>query len=106
MVNNLADNLRPGEDLGLYLEVFFDQLAQYTDYHFQMEEKMMRGRGFPGYDEHKAIHDRLRQQVSDFRQRFVKKEKALSEDLLAFLRDWLVNYILKRDMEMTEFVGK
>lgn len=73
-----------------------DQLIDYTSYHFKFEEDLMEKHGVTGVPTHKEQHAKLVNDVVEHQARF-KKGDALSSDLMAFLRDWLVNHIMKTD---------
>lgn len=101
MVNNLYSSLKAGDDMRLLVDVFLNQLVQYTDFHFSTEEKMMQESKYPDFAAHKAAHDALRRQVMDFQKKFVTEEASVSEELMAFLRDWLVGHIGLTDSKLS-----
>jgi hemerythrin-like metal-binding protein len=73
-----------------------DQLIEYTSYHFKFEEDLMEKHGVTGVPTHREQHAKLVNDVVEHQARF-RKGDALSTDLMAFLRDWLVNHIMKTD---------
>jgi hemerythrin len=75
----------------------FDELVQYTYVHFAVEECLFRITNYPDYDNHKALHDTLKQQVIETRDRFTRGEIGLDLKLMAFLRSWLEDHILGED---------
>ncbi|MEI7607179.1 MAG: hemerythrin domain-containing protein [Rhodospirillaceae bacterium] len=42
-----------------YSRAVLDALGDYARTHFKREEGMMRARGYPGYAEHKACHNKF-----------------------------------------------
>jgi len=91
---NISDEANPNL-LGTVLKT----LIEYTQYHFAREEKVMQACHYPVLAEHKQQHDRLTHKVITIsRQFFEKKENIFEQDLLDFLRDWLIHHILKEDM--------
>jgi hemerythrin-like metal-binding protein len=86
--------------LGSILKV----LADYTDYHFRREEALMEECGYPGFIPHKALHDRLTEQVKEVIRRFEAAPGSVrAQDVQKFLEDWLVDHILRHDMPYTRF---
>lgn len=57
---------------------------------------MMRAIGFEGLEEHKAAHEQLINKIFSIVQEFENGTLLVSDDLNQFLRDWLLEHILKR----------
>ena len=102
MVNNLYSSIGAGEDMRLLVDVFLNQLVQYTDFHFSTEEKLMEQSKYSDLSAHRAAHDSLRKQVTDFQKKFVKGEVDVSKELMTFLKDWLVGHIGKTDTKLAQ----
>lgn len=100
MVNQLYDHLNEDSSMRLYIEVFLERLVSYVDYHFACEERAMQESHFPDYDGHLKIHNALRAQVMEFKQKFVNNEADVSESLMEFLKDWLLNHIGGMDQKL------
>jgi len=79
-----------------------EELVQYTFVHFAVEESLFRITDFPGYEGHKALHERLKQEVLQLKQRFLRGEIELDLNLMAFLRSWLENHIMGEDKGYVE----
>jgi len=81
----------------------FDEVVEYTKYHFAAEERLMRDTDFPGYLLHKAIHDNMKSRLVELRDRFERGGRpAISVAVFQFLRDWLVSHIEVDDQEIAE----
>jgi methyl-accepting chemotaxis protein/hemerythrin len=96
MVNDLHDAMqqkRTKEAVGEILR----GLADYTVNHFADEEKVFAQTGYPDEANHKIIHKKLVDQVVGFIGKFQSGEAVLSQDLLSFLQDWLINHIKGED---------
>jgi methyl-accepting chemotaxis protein/hemerythrin len=96
MVNDLHDAMqqkRTKEAVGQILR----GLADYTVTHFADEEKSFAQTGYPDEANHKIIHKKLVDQVVEFIGKFQSGEAVLSQDLLNFLQDWLINHIKGED---------
>lgn len=101
MINELATAAhgRAGADT---LPRTLEGVVSYTKTHFAAEEAEMRRHGYPAFAAHKAEHEALVQQVSEFVDLVSGGTRPVVEMLL-FLKDWLINHILGTDKHYTEF---
>jgi methyl-accepting chemotaxis protein len=80
-------------------------LATYCVEHFAGEERLMQEQNYPGYPQHKKIHDafvhKVQETIVDFEQHRVSPATIM--DLLS---EWLMGHILKVDKEYSEFFRK
>ncbi|QWT45387.1 bacteriohemerythrin [Azospira inquinata] len=74
-----------------------DELVQYTAVHFAVEESLFRMTDYPGYEGHKAQHERLKREVMQIREDFAAGRIGLDLHLMAFLKRWLENHICRED---------
>jgi hemerythrin len=81
------------------------RLVQYTAAHFSYEERLMQLHGYPDYAAHKAQHDDLTRQVSQFYQEFQSGHIAISIHLLTFIQDWLEHHIGQSDLGYAPFLA-
>lgn len=81
-----------------------NELAEYTVYHFQTEEKYFDQYNYPETEEHKKIHAHLVEKVLEFKQKFESGEELLSHELMNFLKDWLTNHICFTDKKYAPFL--
>ncbi len=79
-------------------------LRDYTVTHFSMEEALMLRHNYPGASAHFAAHANLVLQVSDFIADFRGGRVAGLEDMLAFLRTWLMEHIQVTDRALGAFL--
>jgi hemerythrin-like metal-binding protein len=99
LVNELHDAMGQGhgkEILGKILA----ELINYTQEHFKREEEHMRKIGYPDYAIHKIEHDKLLKEVKELEEKFKAGNTMLSVKVSSFLRDWLVNHIMKSDKNL------
>jgi len=78
------------------IEAILDELLDYTQYHFQREEKIMEECEYPFLLKHQNVHAMLIKKV----QQFIKecKQGTLTSDaLFEFLGGWLAEHILGMD---------
>ena len=81
------------------------RLVQYTAAYFAHEERLMQLHGYPGYAAHKAQHDDMTRQVSQFYQEFQSGQIAISIRLLSFVEDWLHRHIGESDLGYVPFLA-
>ncbi len=74
-----------------------NELVDYTVNHFGFEEGLMNTHGYVNRDGHLEEHRKLIQSVTDFKRQFESGTASVSIELMGFIRDWLVNHILKVD---------
>jgi len=74
-------------------------LEDYAKEHFDEEEHILaKTKGLPS-KQHLDAHEQFRQYLYDLKFEYVSEDKAISEDLLAFLVNWLKNHILVIDKQ-------
>jgi hemerythrin len=83
-----------------------DKLVDYTKVHFAVEETLMRIFHYEGYEEHKAIHDKIVTRVLEFQGKFRAGDDKVGMELLMFLKDWLFDHINKVDKRYTNAFHK
>ena len=79
-------------------------LSEYTVTHFANEEKLMIESDYPGYEEHKAIHDTFIKDVVVFVTRFKKEgaSDAIYDTIHNFIIAWLKEHIIGKDKHMAD----
>ena len=102
LVNRLYDAMKDGEG-SVVLSDIFDELIQYTVFHFQAEEKLMLAHNYPKMNEHKAAHQDLTKQALELQEKFKSGDMFVTIEVLNFLRDWLSKHILGMDKEYSAF---
>ncbi len=102
-INRLYEALREkkGKDV---LSDTLSMLEQYTVDHFRHEEELMAEYHFPGLEEHQEIHRELIAAVQDLKARSTVGSEALAQELLKFLRTWLLEHIMKVDKQYGAFL--
>jgi len=70
-----------------------DELIDYTDYHFNVEERWMKETGYPGYLEHLEQHMSFAARALVIRQDLTRGWKNLPLEVLSFLGNWLIYHI-------------
>jgi diguanylate cyclase (GGDEF)-like protein/hemerythrin-like metal-binding protein/PAS domain S-box-containing protein len=89
------------------LNCIFDELIEYTLSHFQAEETIWYK--YLGNDvltiDHKKIHQKFIDKILQFKkEQEIRPFNQLSNEVLAFLVDWLVSHILNTDRKMAYII--
>lgn len=102
-VNELNDAMaqRKGKDV---LEKILGGLVDYTKTHFAREEQLFKTHGYPESMSHKAKHDELTKKVMAFQKDLHDGKAVMSVEIMAFLKDWLLNHIKVTDMKYGPFL--
>jgi hemerythrin-like metal-binding protein len=79
-------------------------LGQYAQVHFRAEERMMRHHGFSALGRQVHQHHRFEEKVKEFGDELHVNPLTAQIDMLAFLRDWLINHIRYEDSRLRELV--
>jgi methyl-accepting chemotaxis protein len=85
------------------IAVVLEELLKYTQFHFAHEAELMAKSGYPEERDHKAKHDSLIAKALDYRSQF-QAGALIGTELTTFLRDWLINHILKTDKKLAAFL--
>ena len=103
LVNEFLDAIRTGrsrEDL----EKVFNELAFYTQTHFNDEEELFKETAYPHTDEHIQEHKDLIAQVVKLKEEYISGKKFISLSVFQFLRKWLRDHILETDKKLAEYI--
>lgn len=92
--------LKPSEDQDKILDIF-QELYEYSNYHFKTEESLMEKYGHPNILQHKMAHQKFVKKLDEFFLNLKEKEiKDVSLALLKFLKQWFNSHVLKMDKEI------
>jgi hemerythrin-like metal-binding protein len=80
------------------------ELVDYTKYHFEREEGMMRAADYPNFQAHKLEHLEMIAQVKEFLAAYDKDRGATVDKMGDFLKTWLVNHIRGSDQKYTPYL--
>jgi len=79
-------------------------LADHTQSHLGREEELMVAHGYPQLEEHRAEHQVLARQVSEFGRRLQAGETTMTIELMHFLAGWLESHIRGSDRRLAEWL--
>jgi hemerythrin len=81
------------------------ELVEYTKYHFQHEEGLMKKEGYPGLTEQKNEHEKFLRTILELQEKLESgSDDNVSYDTLAFLNNWLVTHLMGLDAAFAKFV--
>ena len=81
-------------------------LVDYTVFHFDYEEGLLKKNGYNDFDNHKKIHTKFIDAIKDFQNDFEYNEKELSKEVMDFLKRWLIEHIMGTDQKYSELLVK
>lgn len=107
IINDLHQALTQAR-AGNVIQEIIDRLLDYTVNHFGEEERLMERHGYPKLAQHKEIHKKFIATAQSFQERINQGApmSAVAGELLATLRDWLVNHIKKTDRQYAAHLHK
>jgi hemerythrin len=78
--------------------VIIEELADYAQYHFSCEEKLMKERGYKKLFSHVMEHQQFMEKVASTDLRKVDEDQnAYLLGIVNFIVDWTINHILEND---------
>ncbi len=76
-----------------------EQLKDYADEHFALEEEYMRRTGYSDIKEHIHQHWQFIKTVMDLEEQFDIDNRLTQDDIMLFLTDWLLDHIITSDQD-------
>lgn len=101
LLNNLIDAVAQNNLIVIGLTL--NGLIMYTMYHFRHEESLFEKYKYPDCEKHKGEHAWLATKVTEFNTG-LKRGENVGKELVAFLKLWLSEHILKSDMAFSTFL--
>jgi hemerythrin len=106
-VNDLFNHATGKEDEEReYFKKVIQQAVKYIKEHFATEEKLMAATKFPGYAEHKKVHDEFTMTVLKSVKDFESGKRLVLEKFAYFLKDWVLGHIAVMDVKYAEYFRK
>ncbi|MCX7820979.1 MAG: bacteriohemerythrin [Brevinematales bacterium] len=96
IINKLYDAMKEGKGRNVLGEIF-NELIEYTKFHFKAEEEVFLKYDYPGYSEQQREHSKLTKEVMDLKDKYDKGNIFITVEMLSFLKDWLSHHILEVD---------
>jgi hemerythrin len=83
-----------------------DRMSRYADYHFKTEEQLMRQHAYPDYAAQESEHTEFKAKIASFCLDAMARKKALPDQLLNYLVNWLTHHILESDMKYKSYFNE
>lgn len=84
-------------------ESILNELYDYTKTHFNDEINMMEKYNYPDVEEHREEHNEFIRELDNIKQMIGRQSNLLNVQLLNFIKDWLINHIMKSDAKYGQF---
>ncbi len=81
-----------------------NELIEYTKFHFAREEKMMEENGYPDFEAHRQQHRDMTEEVISRVKAYEADSEKTVDDLLDYLKKWLINHINGTDQKYSSFL--
>ncbi len=102
IANRLYDAWQGRHDHAVRCAIF-QELLDYTVYHFADEERHMAALGYPDLVRHRGYHEKLAGVVRDYSKRLAAREPGIEPRILEFLHMWLNAHVLGTDKEIAAY---
>jgi hemerythrin-like metal-binding protein len=103
LINDLYSAMSKGQGKEQLNEIF-NELFDYAKTHFFAEEKLMFVHGYQGYDQHKDEHKKFVEDIKKYKGKFEGGDSKASIEVANFLKDWLINHIMKTDQQYAPYL--
>ncbi|SDK90499.1 hemerythrin [Maridesulfovibrio ferrireducens] len=104
MINDLYQAMRQRKT-GSKVTDIVDKLLEYTKYHFGYEEKIFDKYRYPDSASHKKLHRSFENKIEEFGNSLASGKATVSNEVIRFLKDWLVKHIMIVDHKYSEFMN-
>jgi len=89
-----------------FMGAIIDGLVAYTNYHFTAEAICMRDAEYPGVDRHLDQHAEFVAEATRFRDSYHGSNGIDADEILEYLKVWLIKHILTEDRGFARFREK
>lgn len=103
LINDLHEAMQQGKGSDALNQTLASML-DYTRVHFAHEERLLLRHSYPGYTQHKKLHDDFIKKIKDIQDRLQKNHILLTMEIMKSLRDWLTDHIQNVDRQYAPFL--
>lgn len=75
------------------------KLENYTNYHFNTEEKLMEAAHCANIDFHKKEHEYFVEKIKEFKKLVLENKTDIAKEIVSFLTSWFITHIKTTDIE-------
>ena len=105
-LNKIISN-KDGEDHYDEIMSVLKELKDYTIYHFNFEEELLKIYNYPNLPAHKEEHRAFIEKIMELETEDVDSEqRKVTMDILVFIANWIENHIVKIDMQYSGFLNE
>jgi len=104
LINQLFVSMEKGEGNNTLLSIL-GELIEYTEYHFSAEEKVFEKYDYPFREDHVKQHNNFVSKAKELNKGMKEGSAVLTNEVLDFLQDWVVNHIMKTDSLYSDFLA-
>ena len=105
IVNDFMRAKETGE-VDKVIKQILTELVEYTKYHFRAEEEHMKANQYINLAHHIHQHKDLIRQIVLILNNMKAGKLAITDDLYALLKNWLINHIIIEDKKYGSFLAK
>ncbi len=105
LINDLHSAMKEGKGMEIINNII-SELVSYTKYHFTFEENLMSKYNYPESPQHKQLHEVFTKKVVKFENDIKNGNKFISQEVLSFLKNWLIDHIKGTDKNYSSFLNK
>lgn len=103
LINQLQTATRYQIDDSMIVNIL-TELIDYTKYHFDREEQLMRINDYPDYEAHKKLHIQMINKISQLSTAYKTDKLHTIDEALAFLKTWLIQHIKAKDKDYIPYI--
>jgi hemerythrin len=105
VINDLHEAISAGKGDQVHGALFME-LVDYFTRNFDTEEELMRQHAYPELEDHRRLHEGFTVKIRELRDRAGSGERAISEEALRFLMDWLLRHDISVDKKLGAFLNE
>lgn len=105
LINKLNKAMLDGKGSSVIGDIM-QELVDYTETHFRDEEEIMEKYGYGMLKEQKASHIKFVEKIAKISKDMHNGNVGVSNDIMEFLKDWLIKHIVGSDQQYSEFFNK
>jgi len=105
LVNQAEESLKTKSTEGI--KTVLGGLASYAVSHFAREELVAKAAGYPDVEKMHGSHEALVAELAKLTEELgTEVSEAGAQHLITFVREWLINHVIKEDLLMKPFLTK
>ena len=105
LINEFHDSYAAGNTHKQLLLVL-NQLVAYAEEHFQHEEALMREIDYPRLARQEGSHQNLYASIFELNEKLSQADAKVDAETLRFLKFWMLQHIVKEDMDIGDFMRR